>query len=350
MLAFALVLLITAHVSVQGASVVNPPRNVTARVGQNVTLTCEVEIAEGERDALNWEKIVPGSSSIYIYKSIDPPEKTSDPEKYQISGAFNLHIINVDVNDGGLYSCFFYLDDDVKYSANVIVLGQPTLEVDAEVMEGESTTVRCQAEVGAQPFKLLDKALVPHISLQVFHDVIAANVTNRTEEVDGRIVNYVVAESTSAEFFGQHDSKDVTCVVKSTFTPFVAISAAQKITVVYPVKDISFGATKPFYLLGDILTCKASGRPAPQVRWRSANADDTISQTSDERLTVTQAMVSRRKNSWNCTATNTVGGTTYVVYKVNTFNAIGLGNSLHSMDFTICSILFGVYYIAKNFF
>lgn len=71
--------------------------------------------------------------------------------------------------------------------------GQPTLEVDAEVTEGESTTVRCKAEVGAQPFKLLDKALVPHISLQVFHDVIVANETYYTDEVDGRIVNYVVA-------------------------------------------------------------------------------------------------------------------------------------------------------------
>lgn len=107
----------------------DPPRNVTAVVGQNVTLTCQVEIGEGERDALNWEKITPGSSSTYIFKSIDPPEKTSNPNKYQIFGTFNLRILNVDVSDGGLYSCYLYLDSNTKYTANVIVLGLLTIKL-----------------------------------------------------------------------------------------------------------------------------------------------------------------------------------------------------------------------------
>lgn len=76
-------------------------------------------------------------------------------------------------------------------------VGQPNLEVVEQVNEGDQTTAKCSAQIGSQPLKLLDKALLPHISLQVGQDVIVSNntyttvdLTNIVTAVSGLVVLY----------------------------------------------------------------------------------------------------------------------------------------------------------------
>lgn len=86
-----------------------------------------------------------------------------------------------------------------------------------------------------------------------------------------------------------------------------------------PVRDISFDSVKPFYKVGDAITCKANGRPSPSVRWVSVSVN-TSHPIEGGLLAVTSNMVAR-KNIWNCTAWNTIGNVTYTVSKIVTFSA-----------------------------
>ena len=111
-----------------GASITEPPTNTSALVGQNVTLKCKVQMAEGDLDSLTWAEYYSSSTGMatIIFKSLDPL-KIHKPEKYEVFDTYNLLIKDVQLADAGLYSCGLY-KESIQHAVDLIVLGNTMLK------------------------------------------------------------------------------------------------------------------------------------------------------------------------------------------------------------------------------
>lgn len=330
---------------VQGASILEPPSNKTALVGQNVTLMCRTEIPTGDRDSLTWFEMVSSPTGVptVIYKSIEP-DKIHRPEKFEVFDTYNLRIINAQTADGGLYSCGLYVEN-VQHAAHVTILGKPELKVPEFVKEGDAVSVQCSAEFGAKNFNQLDSALLPTIHIHIEPtDLIPCNFSYEIRTTDsGSKVNVIHAETNSVAFYGQHDEKKVFCTVKSN----VSTTDETTIRVYYRTRTVTVDTSKKVFLVGDEIVCKADGYPAPTLKWTNVNEGTSV--FNNEKLPVRVEMVGK-KNKWNCSASNAIEGTSYEASKVIDFAAAAGQTSLHQIDVTVFSIAFVCFYMFVRLF
>ena len=98
------------------------PKDIATVSGQDVMFNCS------EADTtLRWTNTVPGDSvPKTIYLSLD--NDVHDPQKYAVSGKYDLTVKAAAPSDGGIYYCELFTTPDVtKMSAKLYVFGKCAL-------------------------------------------------------------------------------------------------------------------------------------------------------------------------------------------------------------------------------
>ena len=100
-------------------NVTQPPQNVTALAGDNVTLNCTVQ---GAVYSFFWQINVEGGIYVYSLSNGVSPiwGQNIDTTKFQQVNSYGLAINNVSITDGSVYKCSS-LDNSFARSAVVIV-------------------------------------------------------------------------------------------------------------------------------------------------------------------------------------------------------------------------------------
>ncbi len=95
-----------------------PPPKVTSLVGDTIHLTCRVNNFNPVVDSFQWRD----SHSFVIFA--DPPgDRPADGAKYDIEGEYDLIIKDLQVTDGGFYTCRLF-QEDIPHRSDLVVLGK----------------------------------------------------------------------------------------------------------------------------------------------------------------------------------------------------------------------------------
>jgi hypothetical protein len=299
---------------------VNVPHNVAVYDGDDVVLTCSAATQEdGSAYRVIWYEFItnPAGNPISDGGVVLPGHPNA--ARYSIESPtpddFNLHISSVVPADGGTYYCQDFNSAEpnlYRFGAQLIViLVQPnctnSIPANGVVLEGSYQSVECivyysggispvMTFSGPPPFRSASINTTTHIWSGIDF------VVDRTMDTG----SYKCTTGFNGNFLPV--AGDMSDVIPS----WTHLFQTQQVFVYWGPKSMYIEGEKPFYEIGDYLTCQADAFPLPFYSWQRL---DTLETFSTQTIQITADMEGQNIR-FRCNAQNIIQG---FVYSNNTF-------------------------------
>jgi hypothetical protein len=309
LLQFVSQLLLHSNLVMSQVIISNPPVNVTAATGSNLTFNCSPQ--QNYSGFFEWRFFSSvDNHQIYSFEPFTFKTNLFPPSRFHRVGQYGLSITSLETKDGGIYGCRF-LTDDVNAFVTVVVIDQPVTTVSpAEVKLDDTVTLTCRVQFGgpinsttnynAGQFPQLDMYFNgQRLDGPVSYDPGQPDVTPHTLT---RTKSLPVTKSDSY-------SQQVECRVTTDNPPLIVTSNAT-LFVKLPVSDVIITPYSNKYAVSEVVTCSAPGYPAPDITWVAVSTSGVVTVVKGQNLNISTDMMGN--NVWNCTAGNELN-----IHKVN---------------------------------
>jgi hypothetical protein len=249
-----------------------PPQNIAAYAGETVQLTCESAIAPPGARIIWGEQISNGGGGGIISDNeeiLDHPNKDRYRIVHPSATEYHLEIRDIRLEDGGTYSCHNTLQANDFGDAQLIVLAAApnctsTAPADGNVLENQNFTIECimyyqggfspsMTWTGPPPFNSASNPPNPTTVWSGVAYQVNRMMDTRAFECRTNFTNELAVPPTSA----------------SNLPTWSHLHRAPQIFVFWGPKNMMTIPEKPFYEVGETITCSADAHPPPSYQWQN---------------------------------------------------------------------------------
>lgn len=302
------------------------PLNTAVYAGTTVTFSCWVSPTSAGNPRIQWTEFAynPQGQLISDGDLILPahPQASryalvrNDPLQY------DLVVSNVNVNDGGVYSCFDAnapITEKQRAAAQLVVIAGPanctsTVPANAQVLEDVYYTVECTLDFGGH--------LVPTATWegpQPFGQA-SSNTDNRLWTGMSFYAHRTMSQQYWRLTLNYTDSfLPVPADTAENIPDFAEVHDSPRITVYWPPQDMYADPQKDNYVVGDQIECFADAFPAAGFTWHNLRTNERF---PGSLLTIPQEWEGTDQ-TLRCQAVNVISGAEYSNDLYITGNVLG---------------------------
>lgn len=290
------------------------PLNTAVYAGSTVTMRCWVSAASSGNPRVQWTEFAYNSNGQLISDGdlILPAHPQSsrytlvrtDPLQY------DLVISNVNVNDGGVYSCFDAnapVTEKQRAAAQLVVIAGPanctsTMPESGDVLEDIYYTVECILDFGGN--------LVPHAHWEGPYQFGQASSNTDTRLWTG--MSFFANRTMSRQYWTltlnfTGDFLPVPVDTADNIPDWMETYDTMRIEVYWPPQDMYASPQKDDYLVGDVIECFADAFPSAGFTWHNLRTNERI---PGSLLTIPQSWEGTSQ-TLRCQAVNVINGAEY---------------------------------------
>lgn len=295
------------------------PENVAALVGETVVLSCESVDAPPLSRIIWAEYITSPFGSIISDNELIQNHPNRD--RYSILQAtdtsFYLEIRNLQITDGGTYSCQDSLgalpEDNIGEAELIVIASNPnctnTLPADGNVIEGNSHTLECVV--------YFQGGFGPNMTWSGPAPFITGGASNVDNVWSG--LQFIVDRSMDTRAFSCltyfATRPEPPTGVAGNVPEWSFLFRAHQMFVYWGPKNMYVTPIQPEYVVGETLTCIADAYPAANYTWQNLR---TTEQFSGNVFLITPDLAGTNQ-TMRCLAVNTIQG---FIYSNNIFTVV----------------------------
>lgn len=295
------------------------PVNVAGKVGDDITLLCEVATAPPNSRIHWWEFVTSSNGQMISDNGVILPSHPN-AVRYTIDMVtpltFNLIIHDARLADGGTYVCM-----DANSAPPATYTGQAEVVVleadpnctslippDGVVMENQNYTISCEVNYGGNIH------MAPNMTWSGPEPFLARTIPSEDDVFSG--VTFTVDRTFDTKAYQCHtnfsEPAGVPSGVASNAPEYDHWYQSGQMFVYWGPKNLYAVPIRQSYVAGDIITCYADAFPPPFYQWQNMR---TLQVFSSQSYTITQDDVGHN-NTLRCQAQNLIQG---LLYSANLF-------------------------------
>lgn len=259
------------------------PQNVAVDAGSSVTLSCWVSPSSSNNPRVQWTEFATSENGQLISDGDFILPSHPNSARYSLDRQdplqYDLIISNVNINDGGVYSCYDSMapvTEKQRAAAQLVVIDGPlnctsTVPANGNVLEGVYYTTECTLDFGGN--------IVPYANWEGPKDFGQAQ-TNTNNRVWSGMSFYAHRTMSQQRWIGTFNFTNnfhpVPVDTAENVPDYETSHESTRVTVYWAPQNMYADPQKDLYIVGDVIECFADAFPTASFVWQNLATNERI--------------------------------------------------------------------------